>query len=103
MSILKPTLDAKQLAEVLHLKAHTVTDYVLSHPEWLPPFVRLPSEKPYGLKRTSRLGSRSAASRSCRRRRARPTSAVSGGKLLAYPHDDAVTCNETGDSLWTNC
>ena len=29
----KPTLDAKQLAEVLHLKAHTVTDYVLTHPE----------------------------------------------------------------------
>ena len=41
----KPTLDAKQLAEVLHLKAHTVTDYVLTHPEWLPPFVRLPSGK----------------------------------------------------------
>ena len=43
--MLKPTLDAKQLAEVLHLKAHTVTDYVLTHPEWLPPFVRLPSGK----------------------------------------------------------
>ncbi len=41
----KPTLGAKQLAEVLHLKAHTVTDYVLTHPEWLPPFVRLPSGK----------------------------------------------------------
>ena len=41
----KPTLDAKQLAEVLHLKAHTVTDYVLTHPEWLRPFVRLPSGK----------------------------------------------------------
>ena len=43
--MLKPTLDAKQLAEVLHLKVHTVTDYVLTHPEWLPPFVRLPSGK----------------------------------------------------------
>ena len=79
MSILKPTLDAKQLAEVLHLKAHTVTDYVLSHPEWLPPFVRLPSEKPYGSKKTPRSGSRSAASRSCRHNRVPPTLVTSGG------------------------
>ncbi len=31
--MLKPTLDAKQLAELLHLKPYTVTDYTIRHPE----------------------------------------------------------------------
>ena len=43
--MLKPTLDAKQLAEVLHLNTRTITNYVLTHPERLPPLVRLPSGK----------------------------------------------------------
>ncbi len=41
----KATLDAKQLAEVLHLNARTITNNVLTHPERLPSFVRLPSGK----------------------------------------------------------
>ena len=44
--MLKPTLDAKQLAELLHLKPYTVTDYTIRHPEWLPPFIKLPTGKP---------------------------------------------------------
>ena len=44
--MLKPTLDAKQLAEVLHLKPYTVTDYTIRHPEWLPPSIKLPTGKP---------------------------------------------------------
>lgn len=43
--MLKPTLDAKQVAELLHLKVHTVSNYAVAQPEWLPPFVRLPSGK----------------------------------------------------------
>ena len=39
------TLDAKQLAELLHMKPHTVTNYVLYCPERLPPHIRLPSGK----------------------------------------------------------
>lgn len=41
----RATFDAKQLAEVLHLNARTITNYALTHPERLPPFVRLPSGK----------------------------------------------------------
>ena len=41
----KATLDAKQLAELLHLKPYTVTDYTIRHPEWLPPFIKLPTGK----------------------------------------------------------
>ncbi|MHB8258316.1 MAG: helix-turn-helix transcriptional regulator [Acidiferrobacterales bacterium] len=39
------TLDAKQLAELLHMKPHTATNYVLYCPERLPPHIRLPSGK----------------------------------------------------------
>ena len=39
------TLDVRQLAELLHLNRRTVTNYAISHPEWLPPHVRLPSGK----------------------------------------------------------
>ncbi len=62
--MLKPILDAKPLAEVLHKNFPTTTNYVITHSERLAPFVRPPSGKTLWFDGTQRLGSTSDESRS---------------------------------------